>query len=415
MEKKRYWSYVFAGAGLIVLFCVLQNFAAVLGFLKAFFGIFSPIILGFMIAFVLNLPMRGLERIWDKIGAKIAGKKKKKPGVGSKIAAAIKRPFCLLLSILLILLVLSAVLALIAPEISKAVMMIVEETPGYFLKVKNWWISYTEEYPMVSEYIQNMDIDWDETIKNVIGFVGSGTVGVVGSTLMGVINSITGVVNFIIALIFAAYVLFCKETLARQARKILDAFLPERPRKIFLHVVSTAHRIFCAFVTGQCIEAVILGSLCAIGMMIFRFPYAAMVGALVGVTALIPVVGGLIGQGVGAFLILMNNPVQALMFLIFMVCLQQIENNLIYPRVVGSSVGLPGIWVLAAVMVGGGFGGVAGMLFAVPVASVLYTLLREYTGYRLAKKGTVTTKKNPAGTEPEIMVEKKKNKNKSGK
>ena len=137
---------------------------------------------------------------------------------------------------------------------------------------------------------------------------------------------------------------------------------------------------------GQCIEAVILGSLCTLGMLLFRFPYAAMVGALVGVTALVPVVGGLIGEGVGAFLILMQNPFQALMFLVFMVVLQQIEGNLIYPRVVGSSVGLPGMWVLAAVMVGGSFGGVAGMLFAVPVASVLYTLLREYTAYRLENK-----------------------------
>lgn len=386
MEKKKLLAYISVGSVLIVLFCILQNFPAVLAWLKAFLGIFSPIILGFMIAFVLNLPMRGLEGIWNRIERFIVSKKKKGPGIGSRISAAVKRPFCLLLSILVILLVISAVISLIVPEISKAIMMIVEETPGYFLKVKNWWLAYTEEYPMVSEYIQNMDIDWDATIKSVIGFVGSGTVGVVGSTVMGVINSITGVVNFIIAVIFAAYVLFCKETLARQARKLLDAFLPQKPRKVFLHIASTSHRIFCAFVTGQCIEAVILGSLCAIGMLIFRFPYAAMVGALVGVTALIPVVGGLIGQGVGAFLILMNNPVQALMFLVFMVCLQQIENNLIYPRVVGSSVGLPGIWVLAAVMVGGGIGGVAGMLFAVPVASVLYTLLREYTNARLAKK-----------------------------
>lgn len=394
MEKKRSWNYFLLGAALIVLFCVLWNLSAVLDRLGTFIGIFSPIVLGFMIAFVLNLPMRALERQWDRLAGRLSksGSKKKKKATNKwgkllgGIATAVRRPLCLLLSIVLILLVLSAVVALILPEIGKAILLIVDETPGYLKKLKEFWTSYTEQYPAISEYISNLDINWDEALKSLVGFVGSGTVGVVGSTLLRVINSITGVVNFVIALIFAVYVLLCKETLARQAGKLLTAFLPKKPREVFLHVVKTSHRIFCAFVAGQCIEAVILGSLCTLGMLLFRFPYAAMVGALVGVTALVPVVGGLIGEGVGAFLILMQNPFQALMFLVFMVVLQQIEGNLIYPRVVGSSVGLPGMWVLAAVMVGGSFGGVAGMLFAVPVASVLYTLLREYTAYRLENK-----------------------------
>lgn len=394
MEKKRSWNYFLLGAALIVLFSVLWNLSAVLDRLGTFIGIFSPIVLGFMIAFVLNLPMRALERQWDRLAGRLSksGSKKKKKTTNKwgkllgGIATAVRRPLCLLLSIVLILLVLSAVVALILPEIGKAILLIVDETPGYLKKLKEFWTSYTEQYPAISEYISNLDINWDEALKSLVGFVGSGTVGVVGSTLLRVINSITGVVNFIIALIFAVYVLLCKETLARQAGKLLTAFLPKKPREVFLHVVKTSHRIFCAFVAGQCIEAVILGSLCTLGMLLFRFPYAAMVGALVGVTALVPVVGGLIGEGVGAFLILMQNPFQALMFLVFMVVLQQIEGNLIYPRVVGSSVGLPGMWVLAAVMVGGSFGGVAGMLFAVPVASVLYTLLREYTAYRLENK-----------------------------
>ena len=166
--------------------------------------------------------------------------------------------------------------------------------------------------------------------------------------------------------------------------------MPERVRNALFHISSTSHRIFCAFVTGQCVEAVILGSLCTIGMLIFRFPYAAMIGVLVGVTALIPVVGAFIGAGVGAFLILMNDPFQALMFIVFIVVLQQIEGNVIYPKVVGSSVGLPAMWVLAAVTVGGGIGGIAGMLFAVPTVSVLYTLLREATQKRLDKKRAET-------------------------
>lgn len=192
--------------------------------------------------------------------------------------------------------------------------------------------------------------------------------------------------DFVIAFIFAIYVLLSKETLSSQIIRLFQAFLPEKIRNGVLHVASTAHGIFCSFVTGQCIEAVILGSLCAIGMVIFRFPYAAMIGVLVGVTALIPVVGAFIGAGVGAFLILMNDPFQALMFIIYIVVLQQIEGNVIYPKVVGSSVGLPAMWVLAAVTVGGGIGGILGMLFAVPTASVLYTLLREAMRKRLEKK-----------------------------
>lgn len=168
--------------------------------------------------------------------------------------------------------------------------------------------------------------------------------------------------------------------------KFYRAFLPGRVRLLVLHVTSTSQKIFSAFITGQCIEAVILGSLCSIGMLIFKFPYAGMIGVLVGVTALIPVVGAFIGAGVGAFLILMIDPFQALMFLVFIVILQQIEGNVIYPKVVGSSVGLPAMWVLAAVTVGGSLGGIAGMLFSVPVASVFYTLMGEFTKRQLRKK-----------------------------
>lgn len=403
MEKKHFWRYVFAGAGLIAFYCILTNLGNSMKFVSNVFAIFWPIVLGFMIAFVLNIPMRGLEGLWDKLGAVLSKKvfKKKKT---HKILATMKRPCCLFLSIILILLVLSAVVALIIPEITNAIMLIVDETPGYFTKVKNWWISYTEEYPTISEYIAGINIDWNDAIKNIASLIGSGTMDVVGGTLSYVISSINGIVNFVVALIFAVYVLICKETLARQAHKLLKAFLPERPREIFLHVVHTSHRIFRDFVAGQCVEAVILGSLCAIGMAILRFPYAPMVGALVGVTALIPVVGALIGEGVGAFLIMMQSPFQALMFLIFMIVLQTIEGNLIYPKVVGSSVGLPGIWVLAAVMVGGSIGGVAGMLFAVPVAAVLYVLLGEYTNFRIKQKEA----KEPANSAPASEKRKKK-------
>lgn len=409
MGRHRFWSVFFAAAGLIVLYCLLQKLSVVGMALQWIFGLFSPIVLGLIIAFVLNLPMRGLEKMWDKMDGllrRLFGKKSKtdkktdaiekseqKVSVKrteqkqqGKISKALRRPICLLASIVVILAILSAVVALVLPEIGKAVMLLINGVHAVLRKVQTWCLTYAEEYPMIEKFILEMNIDWEATAKSLLGIIGSGTLGVVGSTFMSVVNALGGIMDFVIAFIFAIYVLLSKETLSSQIIRLFQAFFPEKIRNGVLHVASTAHGIFCSFVTGQCIEAVILGSLCAIGMVIFRFPYAAMIGVLVGVTALIPVVGAFIGAGVGAFLILMNDPFQALMFIIYIVVLQQIEGNVIYPKVVGSSVGLPAMWVLAAVTVGGGIGGILGMLFAVPTASVLYTLLREAMRKRLEKK-----------------------------
>ena len=406
MERRRFWNLFFAAAGLIVLYCVLQKLSVVGAGIKWVCGVLSPIFIGFIIAFVLNLPMRGLEKLWDgcELGLKrFFIKRRRKKGAKKnpeiqvqteepieikigKVSNALRRPVCLLVSIVIIVAILAAVVALVLPELGKTIKLLVDGVPDWLKKVKDWCVEYAEEYPVISETISNLNIDWESTAKSLLGLIGTGTLGIVGNTFAGVLGAFGGVIDFVIALIFAIYVLFSKETLSGQLKKLMAAFLPERIRNGILHVATTAHGIFCAFVTGQCVEAVILGSLCAIGMLLFRFPYAAMIGVLVGVTALIPVVGAFIGAGVGAFLILMIDPFQALMFVIFIVVLQQIEGNVIYPKVVGNSVGLPAMWVLAAVTIGGGIGGIVGMLFAVPTASVIYTLLREATAKRLEKK-----------------------------
>lgn len=406
MERRRFWNLFFAAAGLIVLYCVLQKLSVVGEGIKWVFGIFSPIFTGFIIAFVLNLPMRGLEKLWDncELGLKRAAVKRRrkkaqkkhleKAGLTEesvevkigKVSDVLRRPVCLLISILIIIAILAAVVALVLPEIGKTIMLLVDAVQEWPKKVAEWCMKYAGEYPVISETLSEISIDWESIAKSLLGLIGTGTLGVVGNTFSGVIGAFGGIVDFVIALIFAIYVLLCKDTLSRQIKRIFRAYLPDKVRNAVLHVAQTAHGIFCAFVTGQCVEAVILGSLCAVGMLIFRFPYAGMIGVLVGVTALIPVVGAFIGAGVGAFLILMVDPFQALMFVIFIVVLQQIEGNVIYPKVVGNSVGLPAMWVLAAVTVGGGIGGIVGMLFAVPTVSVLYTLLREATAKRLEKK-----------------------------
>ena len=184
------------------------------------------------------------------------------------------------------------------------------------------------------------------------------------------------VMQSFIALIFALYLLAGKDRLNRQFHALADTYLPERFTRRLWYVLVTAHDTFTRFFVGQFTEAIIIGVLCTLGMALFRLPYATMIGTLVGATALLPVVGAYLGAGIGAFMILTVNPLQALVFLIFIAVLQQLEGNLIYPRVVGTSIGLPGIWVLAAVTVGGGIGGIAGMLLAVPVTATFYRLLR---------------------------------------
>lgn len=424
MERRKFWRYFLAVAGLILLYCVLQNLSTIWAFIQTILSAFSPIVMGFIFAFVLNLPMRGLEHLWEKaeLGTKrfIRKRKKNKPVAEikkgkkrsksdvivvkmSKVSRALCRPVCLFVSILLILALLSAIVAIVLPEIVNAIMMIVDGVQVWFDKVRVWCIKYAEEYPVIYETIMEMEIDWESTAKSILGVIGTGTIDVVGSTFSSIISTLGGIVDIVIALIFAIYVLLSKETLKKQMDKFYRAFLPGRVRLLVLHVTSTSQKIFSAFITGQCIEAVILGSLCTIGMLIFGFPYAGMIGVLVGVTALIPVVGAFIGAGVGAFLILMIDPFQALMFLIFIVVLQQIEGNVIYPKVVGSSVGLPAMWVLAAVTVGGSLGGIVGMLFSVPVASVIYTLTGELTKRQLRKKRR--RKKNDNNSEDDAVSE----------
>lgn len=407
MERRKFWWNFFAVAGLILLYCVLQNLSAIVSFIGWIFDAFSPILMGFIFAFVLNLPMRGLEQLWEKaelgikrfirkkrdkkkpVVEKGAGKRKKTEVIVvkmSKISSVLCRPICLMVSVFLILALLSAIVAIVLPELVNAVMMIVDGVQVWFDRIRVWCIKYAEEYPVVYETIMEMEIDWDSTAKSILGVIGSGTIDVVGTTFSSIISTLGGIVDIVIALIFAIYVLLSKELLKKQLDKFYRAFLPGKTRLFILHITSTSQKIFSAFITGQCIEAVILGSLCTIGMLIFGFPYAGMIGVLVGVTALIPVVGAFIGAGVGAFLILIIDPFQALMFLVFILVLQQIEGNIIYPKVVGSSVGLPAMWVLAAVTVGGSLGGIGGMLFAVPIASIIYTLMGEFTKRQLRKK-----------------------------
>lgn len=347
----------------IFFFWALENPQVLGTFVKKSFSLFFPLFLGFCIAFVLNVPMRFLER------HVFAGSK-------HKILQKLRRPLCILLSLIFILSVLWAVMLLVVPEIINAAEVLAEAVPDFLIGAQKWAVEQADTIPQLKQKIEALQINWAETGKTLLTYITSSATSLLGGTVNFVVGIAGGVVNAVVGFIFGLYILLDKEKLKMQLNNLLRAVLPEKKYVGLVHVADLTSRTFAKFISGQCVEACILGTLTWLGMLLFRFPYAPMIGALVGLTALIPIVGAIVGTVVGAFMIMMINPIQAVWFIVFLQVLQQIEGNLIYPRVVGSSVGLPPIWVLASVTIGGSLGGIVGMLFAVPVASVAYALIR---------------------------------------
>ena len=356
----------------MALFWGVNHTTVVLGFLKGLLGILSPFLIGLCLAFVINVLMNPVERLWDR-----AWKEK-------KIRA--KRPICLILSTLMIAGAIFILLFMVVPEIKHTAALVVDMFPQYLLRIENWWSKLTEFFEEYAIVLPQPELDLVELKKAVGDFIlGSGHL-FVGTTLAITTSIFSGVFNLFFGLVFAFYVLAQKETLSRQVKKLLYAYLPEHWAARTLEFAGLTRRIFTNFVTGQLTEAFIIGFLCFVGMMVFRMPYAPMISVLVGFTALIPVFGAFIGTAIGAFLILMVAPIKAFWFIIFIIVLQQLEGDFIYPKVVGKSVGLPGIWVLAAVTIGGSSFGVLGMLLSVPVCSVLYCTLTQSVNHRLEQK-----------------------------
>ena len=269
------------------------------------------------------------------------------------------------------------IVTLIVPELVNAFLVIGQEIPIVFERLKVFLVEHSQDIPTIEKWINSINIDWENMTKKLIDYATSGVGGILNSTFSFVGVLTNGIVNFVISLIFAIYILSAKEVLHSQINRMINVYMKEKFSNTLRKIAKTADETFSSFIVGQCTEAVVLGIFCTIGMWIFKFPYAPMIGAFIGATALIPVVGAYVGAVVGVFMILTVDPMKALFFVLFIVILQQIEGNLIYPRVVGSSIGLPGIWVLAAVTVGGGIGGVVGMLMGVPVAATVYKLIGE--------------------------------------
>ena len=381
-----------------LLVVALWKFDVVLGVLKTIWDIIFPFVFGGAIAFLTNVPMSFLEK-------KIFENVKKK----NKIVRKLKRPISLILTIVLVVGVIALVMFGVIPQLTRTMGTLVTSINDFIPQMQSWIGEFFHNNQEIMNLVDQIEFDPDQAIKWGISLLGNGAGNMMNTTMSAVGSIVSGVATFFIAFSFACYILFQKEKLHIQIRKVFFAFLPRQKADTFLKVCSLTYRTFANFLAGQCLEAVILGSMFVVTLSILRMPYALLIGILIAFTALIPIFGAFIGCAVGSFLIFMVNPQQAILFVIVFLVLQQIEGNLIYPHVVGESVGLPSIWVLAAVTIGGNLMGIVGMLVFIPLLSVLYTIFREFVYLRLKKQNIkqVTKTEIEEYTEEEILYKTK--------
>lgn len=361
-------------AGAIVFAWLVLDTARATMLFSRIWELISPFVAGAGIAFIFNVPMRAIENQLD--GMKKAG---------------LRRVFAILLTIFCLVLVVMFVFELLVPQIRLTLASLAEKIPAFVDRTAQMLMGVIEENPDLGVWIQDAfhleSLDWSNILKDILAWVANQISTVMGGAVNVIGSVTTGIVNTVISVVFAIYCLSRKEILARQCKRVLYSVLSERRADEIVRIMRLTNNTFRNFISGQCLEAIILGCLFAVVMAILKMPYIPLVSVIIAVTALIPVVGAFVGCVVGAFFILVNDPFQAVTFVAMFLVLQQLENNLIYPRVVGTSIGLPGMWVLVAVTIGGELMGVGGMLVMIPLVSVLYTLAREFTNKRLEERG----------------------------
>ena len=374
LNKKTLRTLLLGAAGCVLLYWLLHETERLTALLKTAGGVLAPFVAGAAIAFILNVPMRSIEKWLKKIEK-----------AGLRRACAIVLTICAVIAVLLI------VIQLIVPQIGKTVEMLVAELPGFLNRCKEIVMQFLADNPEIMEWLnENTDfekMDWSGLIQKAVTLVGDSASALMDRLFSAVGSLSSGIFDGVMSFFFAVYCLSQKERLAGQGRRLLYAFLPEKAGDETVRILRLTNATFSNFISGQCLEAVILGAMFAVSMSIFGFPYIPLVSVMIAVTALVPIVGAFAGCILGALFILVESPVQAFWFVALFLLLQQIEGNLIYPRVVGTSIGLPGMWVLVAVAVGGDLMGVGGMLVMIPATSVAYALLREITNRRLEGRG----------------------------
>ena len=360
-------------AGAIIFAWLVLDTARATVLLSRIWELFSPFVAGAAIAFIFNVPMRSIEN-----------------QLGDIRKTGLRRVLAIVLTILCLVLIIMFVIELLIPQIRLTLASLSEKIPAFIDRTAQNLMVLIEENPDLGIWIQDTfqleSLNWSTILKDILAWLANQVTALMGGAVNVIGNVTSGIVNAVIGIVFAIYALGRKEILARQGRRILYALLSERRADEVIRVFRLTNITFSNFISGQCLEAVILGCLFAVVMAIMKLPYIPLVSVIIAVTALIPVVGAFVGCIVGAFFILVNDPIQAVTFIAMFLVLQQVEGNLIYPKVVGTSIGLPGMWVLVAVTVGGELMGVAGMLVMIPLVSVMYTLGREFTDYRLAQR-----------------------------
>ena len=374
IDKRTVRNIFLVAVGAIAFYWVLnetEQFKSLWNTLK---DIVSPFILGAAMAFILNVPMRVVEKALKFIQNE-----------------GLRRTAAIILTLVVILFVITGVVLLLVPQITETIQLLIPKLIDFVFKVEAVIMEFLEANPQLLQWVSNttdlQSLDWAGLIQKAATMIKS-SVSVIASGAFSAVGGVTNaLVDLVIGLVFSLYCLARKEILARQGRRILYAFFPEKFCDETIRILRLTNSTFSNFISGQCLEAVILGCLFAVSMSILKMPYIPLVSVLIAVTALIPLVGAFVGCFLGAFFILVNAPIQALIFVAMFLVLQQIEGNLIYPKVVGTSIGLPGMWVLVAVAVGGDLMGVAGMLVMIPISSVLYALLRDLTNKRVAERG----------------------------
>lgn len=369
-------------AGCIVLYWLLHETETVTLFFKSITSMFSPFITGAAIAFVINVPMRAIERKLTCVKTQ-----------------STRRGISIVLTLLIMILVLAMVFWLLIPQLIRTFESLIPQVYDFFIDLGNRAEEFLRNNPKIYDWVMaNTDLEslnWPVLVQNFVSMLGK-SVSTIASQAVTAIGSITGAIfNLVISIVFAIYCLFQKETLARQGRKLVYAFLPENAADATVRILRLSNSTFSNFLSGQCIEVCILGSMFAVAMLIFKMPYVPLVSVLVAITAFIPVVGAWVGCILGAFLILVDDAMLSVWFVLMFLVIQQIEGNLIYPKVVGNSIGLSGMWVLVAVAVGGKLMGIAGMFLMIPAASVMYTVLRGYAQGRLEKRSIDPEKLQP--------------------
>ena len=378
----------------ILFFVIISNMSTVGDAVSKVLGVLSPLILGLCIAFVVNLPLRFLEE-------RVFGKLTRKNG---KVWSKLKRPICLTLSVLFLLSVITVFLSFVVPELVRTGEKFFTALPSAMENVSATIDSVLEKLHLKSIF-PDLTIDWKsisawalDMIDNHSNSIAQGALGIVTT----VFNT---VLNFILGFVFSIYVLASKESLGKLAKSVIYSIMKrERARKL-ISVVVLSNKAFSGFISGQCTEVLLIGVLCFIGMLIFRMPYAVMVSCVIAFTAFIPVFGPFIGTAIGAFFIFIESPIKALWFVIFIIILQQLESNIIYPKIMGKHVGLPGIWVLAAVTIGGGLFGVVGIIVSVPICSVIYTLFDRWIKKRLEERNICHKTMSHDSSEPKSLID----------